>query len=129
MRRFLRLAMPGLLCACGVPEITETPTYTADIEPMLDTYCVRCHSEPTEMNGGLVLDTYVRASSASLRITCTAITQELVDENPVALEAFYAIDTPCAHWEAFSMPPGATTKLSTYEQHLLLEWTKMGAPE
>jgi hypothetical protein len=39
------LALAGVALGCGadMPEVPANPTYTADIAPILNTRCIRCH--------------------------------------------------------------------------------------
>lgn len=124
MRSWLLLIAVG----CGDVQLDETPSYDADIAGILEVHCVRCHATPTEYNGGLAVGTYTEASAAAQRITCTSITQGLVDDNDDILVPFYEPGVPCSPWDTYSMPPGATTKLSSLEQLMLVDWYRAGTP-
>ena len=126
----------GLLSACQTTTVdpalyTTTPTYTEDIQPILETWCVDCHSHDGVMYAGVELDTYASARSTRARSTCTAITPELIDRFGAYLLPLAGSDgqSPCAPWEPHSMPPGAMARLSVDEQILLARWVETGALE
>lgn len=125
----LLLAMLG--CAQGPSTVDSAePTWTADVKPILDRACVRCHVRGGPMYGGVELDEYDAAAAAAIKNTCTAITPELALEwgdvlIPLAGDGDLE---PCSTWEIGSMPPGATSPLTPDEQLTLVRWVAAGTP-
>jgi len=107
------------------------PTYDADVAPILERYCVSCHTADGLMAGGVELNTYQSAFSARVKNVCTAITPAVVDRFGSSLRSprHEVSDLPCADWDTYSMPKGAKLKLTLYEQLVLARWVETGASE
>ena len=95
----------GNMFDCSGP----TPTYTADIKPILDVSCAKsgCHDAITSQNG-VNLSTYASAS---------AISQQ---------EIFLGV---IQHKEGFPQMPFDGPKLPDAQIELLTCWAENGAPE
>jgi len=111
---------------------TAMPSYKAHIKAILRSRCVVCHDSKGVRSGGVELDQYASAFSNRVRNACVSITDELVarfsdvllphpTDPPTAL-------TPCKNWDTFSMPSGASSRLTASEQVLLVRWVETGAP-
>lgn len=129
------------LAACGGDTIdwsrvaaearATTPTYSAQIEPLLRENCVECHTRHGLRAGGVELDLYESARSTAQHNACVSISEELIAQFAGALRAPLRERPgggPCGDWKVFGMPPGASSKLSPYEQALLARWIEVGAP-
>jgi len=136
-RALLPLALSALVGACGLPagDIDSgvgapDPTWEADIAPLVDAHCVRCHAAAGRMSGGVDLSSYSVARSTRVTSVCTSVNQEVIDafaEHLVPLGG--TASGPCADLELLSMPPGATPRLSLYDQVTYARWVALGAPE
>lgn len=115
----------------ALPVNTTSPTYTADIAPLLNVFCVDCHAHNAVMYAGVELDSYASARSVRVRNTCTALSPDLISEFSTHLipQDGHSSEAACAPWEAHSMPPGAMTRLSPEQQRMLAVWVANGAPE
>lgn len=107
-----------------------TPTWTADIQPLLDRYCVSCHDGDSTFDGGLELATYEAARGTRIPDACTASSPEVIAAfaDVLVLPTEYGDGQPCPYWEPLSMPPHAGAHLSTAEQVVLMRWIETGAP-
>ena len=125
---FLAACAPDIaaVMADGVP---ATPSFSADVAPILEQHCVRCHERDGTLDGGVELDTYLGARGARVSSTCTSVGDDVVDVYSADLlpEAGNGSDVPCEPWKTLSMPPGAEVKLSIVEQVMLAQWVATGA--
>ena len=114
-----------------LPLDTVAPTYTEHIQPLLEVYCVDCHAHNAVMYAGVELDSYAAARSVRVRNTCTSLTPDLINEFSAHLipQDGHSNEAACAPWDAFSMPPGAMTRLTPDQQRMLAVWVANGAPE
>lgn len=159
----MRHLLLALAVGCGAPEVPPAegpvPTFSADIEPLLEERCLSCHAAPTLSNAGLgyvvptldgdepqwangPVDLQI-ARSTALRAVCTAISPAMIDAYSESLtsvafsrpavwedsEFFEADLKTCAHWKPLSMPPGAGRKLTPEEQLMFVRWLEGGMPE
>lgn len=102
-----------ILPACGdkqdpVPDpnqcqATGTVTYAGQIQSLVATYCLPCHTVEGRVEGGLTLDTYaeVAASAASSNDTI----------------------------QAGTMPPATEPPMAKQERCLFQSWVDQGSPE
>lgn len=132
----MRLLPLVLLTACSpdvaaviANDVPQTPSFSDDIAPILDTHCVRCHDRDGTLDAGVELDNYVGARGARVSSTCTAIGNDVVDLFAADLlpEGGFGSQVPCEPWQTLSMPPGAEVKLSIVEQVMLAQWVATGA--
>ncbi|MBM3287056.1 MAG: hypothetical protein FJY88_06860 [Candidatus Eisenbacteria bacterium] len=79
----------------------QTPTYTADIQPILQSGC-SCHYPGGQMYGGAPLDTYQRAFNLRSRVKARAGVER-------------------------TMPPAGP--LPQTQQNTIIAWVDAGAPE
>ncbi|TNE90448.1 MAG: hypothetical protein EP330_08105 [Deltaproteobacteria bacterium] len=139
-----------LLAACA-PELPAdsgtTPTFAEDIEPILQTHCLRCHVDPSPSNAGLG---YVRqpnrdgdltidpdiARATAIRSACTALSPTVIEAYADVLYST-SFDATCGgdhpitgkpEWKALSMPPGTSLKLTVEEQVAYAKWIEGGMP-
>jgi uncharacterized membrane protein len=99
-------------CAFGDATLDEldpeaapaTPTWSADIAPMMDWHCTKCHSK----------DSILGASEGIELDTCAQVKAELDD---VAETVF----------DAENMPPGGALRLASWEELTLRRWIDQGA--
>lgn len=123
-------------CASGLssvdPAIFEAePSYTHDIAPFLDRWCVDCHESGGVMYDGVELDTFAAAQSTGVKSACTTLTPELVE---VFSDSLLPADghtehAACAPWTIASMPPGAMERPGLEEQIRLARWIELGSPQ
>lgn len=127
----------GLLSGCaleasdidtgiGAPE----PTWTADVAPIVEQHCLRCHGAGGRMEDGVDLSSYAAARGARVTSVCTAVTPPVVDafaDDLVPLGG--TAGGPCEGVEVFSMPLGAMAHLGLAEQVTYARWVAQGAPE
>ncbi len=131
VRLTLLLALSG--CASVAESdpalLTGTPSYEADIKPILDEFCVRCHTSAGRLDAGVELDRYENARSARVKNTCVSVGRDVADSYGEHLlpVAGHGSKVPCEPWDLLSMPPGATPLLSLEQQVLLARWVATGA--
>lgn len=138
-------AAAALLASCG-PESLEAevsealsaePTYALHIAPLLERHCVACHDGHGPRSGGVELDRFISAYSNRYRNACVSVSEDLAEQFAEALTPSYLPprfddrDDPdaCEELDVFSMPPGAKSKMTPYEQVLLIRWIEIGTPE
>jgi len=111
--------------------LEAAPTFTRDVLPLYEKYCIDCHTRGARMDGGVALDVYVAAHSTRVRSACVSIGTDVINEYGAWLlpEAGYGSPVPCEPWVPLSMPPGATPRLTLGEQVTLARWVAAGAPE
>ncbi len=123
-------AMVLALLACLPPSDPSTsPSYAADIAPLLEEFCTRCHTSRGRRDAGVELDRYASARSTRVKNACVSVSTEVIDlyGGDLLPEAGYGSPIPCEPWEALSMPPGATPRLSREQQELMANWIATGA--
>lgn len=130
-------ALAALLSGCGLPASAldsgvgaPAPTWEGDIAPLMDAHCARCHAAAGRMAGGVDLSTYRAARAARVTSVCTSVNPEVIDafgDHLVPLGGTAA--GACADLDLLSMPPGATPRLSLYDQVTYARWVAQGAPE
>lgn len=138
VQRILPLLLALSFWACGSetelsPELLAAePTYTNDIRPLMERYCVECHARAGTKAGGVELDRYESVFGTRVKSICTAVRPDLVQRYDALLQPAPRSDGEvrgtCAEWEVFSMPTGVKDKLTVHEQVILLRWLETGAP-
>ncbi len=115
---FIVLLLPIFLFSCEKDEVEEpqtydctglTPTYTAEIKPIIDTNCATsgCHDSSSQA-GGINLSTYALTSSESNNARFLGSIQRL---------------------SAYSSMPRNSAKLSDTTIQLIYCWVENGQPE
>ncbi len=109
--------------------LAATPSYEADIKPILDDFCVRCHTHAGRLDGGVGLATYASARAARVKTTCASVGLEVAQTwgEHLLPAAGHGSDVPCEPWALLSMPPGAQPLLSLEQQVLMARWVATGA--
>ena len=109
--------------------LAAEPSYAADIAPILEEFCVRCHTSEGRLDAGVELDRYESARSARVKNTCVAVSPDVIDGFADSLlpAAGHGGAIPCEPWDALSMPPGATPLLSREQQIRMARWVATGA--
>ncbi|MFT4979126.1 MAG: hypothetical protein ACI8S6_005036 [Myxococcota bacterium] len=107
------------------------PTYTDDIAPLMETWCVDCHASDGVMYDGVELDSFEGVRGTRVRSTCVTVTPDVVATFADSLlpSGGYTDLPACDPWEVASMPPGAMARPSLEEQILLARWVEIGAPQ
>lgn len=124
----MRACLAACLVACAAAD-APLPSWTADVEPLLDRHCARCHGAGHTIRAGVDVTGFDAASAAAVKNTCVSIAPELIAEGGDALLPLGGDgDAPCSSWEPLSMPPGAVPRLSPWEQRILLDWVLAGTP-
>ena len=126
----------ALLASCGPEsldaEVAEAfdaePTYALHIAPLLERHCVACHDGHGLRSGGVELDRFTSAYSNRYRNACVSAREDLVERFAEGLTPSYD-NEHCRDLDVFSMPVGAKSKMTPYEQLLLIRWVETGAPE
>lgn len=117
-----------ILAGCAGAEIPATPSYAADVQPVLEHHCVRCHTSEGRRDGGVELDQYASARSTRISSACTSIDPSVAEQYADALSPQADPEAAvCESWDYASMPPGAVDHLSLGEQELLARWVATGA--
>lgn len=126
----LMLACAGSGSSIDTAAMSSEPTWTNDIEPMYQTYCIQCHRRDGVMAWGVALDSYEAARSTRVRSACTSVDPSVIEAFGDALlpRAGHGSPVPCEGWEPLSMPPGARLPLPPEDQVLLARWVEIGAP-
>lgn len=115
---FIALLLLSILFSCEKEEAQElptydctglTPTYTAEIKPIIDTNCATtgCHNSSSQA-GGINLSTYALTSSESNNARFLGSIQ---------------------HLSAYSSMPRNSAKLSDTAIQLIFCWVENGQPE
>ena len=116
------LSAGPLLAGCNLePSVPGSPTYTADVQPILEARCVRCHSDPqlASATPGVRFDVYEcptvdgGASCAGAKTVAPLIKMRLQQPND----------------DVFHMPPKPAAPLSPYQVDTVVKWVDNGAPE
>jgi hypothetical protein len=138
----MRLLLAGLLftgCFFGDrllgevdPEsIPETPTYTEHIRPIVEYYCVACHYPGNKLRllqkeeGPSVQQDALTEEEDSSFILNSGEEPDLSTYEAV-VEAFEEVAEEI--FEAQSMPPGASRRLTPREETILARWAAKGFP-
>ncbi len=80
----------------------ERPTWTQDVQPIMDYYCTTCHSPSGALNVGVSLDTCDNTRRSFGSVWSTAA-------------------------DSKSMPPGGALRVSSYDLLILDRWHAQGA--
>lgn len=119
---------------CATPDPYDTgiapghPGFDADVLPIMQQHCVRCHEDGGREDGGIAVDTWERAHSARVAIACASVGTDIADAYGEDLRTAYGPGT-CEGLPQLTMPPGAMTKLTVAEQLVLVRWVADGGPE
>jgi len=119
MTRLTALSISVLLAACG-GEIPSSPTYFADVQPILRANCARCHgADPSDPKiARFRLDRYVQGDD----VTFDAWDYAQGTATDVAPMVRVAVDQ-----ETPAMPPDYS--LTDRQQEILARWVDQGAPK
>jgi hypothetical protein len=106
------------------------PSYDLHIAPLLNKACVSCHDAHGLIAGGVELDRYETAFDSRLKNVCTAVTPIVIERFSHVLRSVRQdpLEAPCSTWKAFSMPKGAKSRMTLFEQVLFARWVEIGAP-
>ena len=121
-----------IACIAPAPDgVPDMPTWTADIQPMMEDNCTNCHQFGGRKYEGVATDSYLAVSAAAVKNICTSVGPDVVDAySDLLLPLAGQQDQPaCGHWELLSMPPGAQAPLTTTEQWTFARWLEVGTPE
>ncbi len=102
VRFFVRFFLP-LICSLGAPLSAEPVSYEKEILPLIETYCVGCHSAP-KRSGTLDLT----------RFKSLDVVQD-------AVEVWYRVGK---RLEDHEMPPKKATQPTDEERKKIIAWTK-----
>ncbi len=121
-------------CAMSPPSIDtgwgEPNPTLADVTPIIEASCLRCHDPETRLAGGVDYSTSHAIVAGRIGLVCTAFGPEVIDAFAEHLAPLSGTSTvPCFGHEPLSMPPGAQPRLSIDDQVTLARWVAQGAPE
>lgn len=126
------LSAPG--CPPPAPVIDtgwgERAPTLADVTPIVESACLRCHHPDTRLAGGVDLSTSSAIIAGRIGLVCTAVGPDVVAafaDDLVPLSGSSRV--PCDGDTPLSMPPGAQPRLSIDDQVTLARWVALGAPE
>lgn len=98
-------AMQGGSCNTGLCDSSNV-TYTAVIAPIVQTYCIGCHTTPSSPEGSLATYAYVKEATINGNLIATI-----------------------SHLPGYSAMPQGGTKLDDCKIALFKKWVANGAPE
>ena len=84
-------------------EVPESATYTEHVGPIIDTNCIRCHTDPPQNGAPFSLEGYDNVVASADRVIARAVDEE-------------------------TMPPGGPV-LGEIDQEVLQLWLDQGTPE
>ncbi|MCB9679085.1 MAG: hypothetical protein H6737_28545 [Alphaproteobacteria bacterium] len=116
-----------VLAGCAAAPAPDAPTY-AEVSPVLERHCTRCHTSEGRRDGGVELDRYASARSTRVRAACTAVEADVAERYGLHSENADPGAAPCEGWRPASMPPGAIEHLTPAEQELLARWVVAEGP-
>jgi|GEM_PF-2959869 len=135
-RAILGGGMGGFLLGCppSPPSIDtgwgeQHPTL-ADVTPIVESACLRCHHPDTRLAGGVDLSTSSAIVAGRIGLVCTSVGDDVIDAFSEHLAPLSGTsNVACFGHEPLSMPPGAQPRLSIDDQVTLARWVAHGAPE
>jgi mono/diheme cytochrome c family protein len=116
LNRLLFALALALLAAAGARAAEMVPSYTRDIKPLLENYCVHCH-KPGKAKAGVDLSTYtamLRGSKKGKKI--------VIPGQPHHSTVQHTMDGGRP-----SMPPRREKQMKEEEIELVRAWIKAGA--
>jgi hypothetical protein len=115
----------GVLVSCGQTALPENPTYEADIKPLVEAHCVRCHSPAGMLTG----DPDIPAGTTYYMMKPLASDFTILHDVGTKHGLLYyttAATVPggAARMMLFlsAMPPPPAPKLTSWEHDLLIRW-------
>jgi hypothetical protein len=122
-------ATTAVTAGCSIePDAPGQPTYEADVKPILEARCIRCHGSPPLMDPGGLLPTPTRRFDIFADTNCdtpdagTACVHGAGSSAP-AIALFLNLKQ-----SAGGMPPPPAPALTSYQHDTILRWAAEKPP-
>jgi hypothetical protein len=113
----LAAAMAIGAAGCNLePGVPGQPGYEADVKPILEARCIRCHSYPQIANAtpGVRFDVYDCSQMPDAGLVCTAGAKDVAGLMPKRLQVNKD--------DGLHMPPKPAAPLSQYQVDTIVKW-------
>jgi hypothetical protein len=124
----------GGLVGCGENSVPENPSWSRDIQPLMEAHCVRCHGGGGMLNGDpdvppMFKMGYCPAATDGGSYTCAPSLGNFTTEAGLMTYTTKIMGVPILKsYLDYPMPPPPSERLTSFEYDLLMDWAANPLP-